>query len=139
MVPTAADWPWSSYLATVEHSEEPACFVTNWLLANFSQNKPEAIERYKQFVAQGLCGPSIWLSLHKQIYLGNSAFIEEVQSLINENQPLSEIPSTQIKPVPDSLDNYRAKNQDRNTAICMAYQSGGYTLKEVATYFALHY
>jgi putative transposase len=139
MVRSAADWPWSSYLATVENSKGPDCLVTNWLLANFSQNKPEAIERYKAFVAEGLGEPSIWSSLHKQIYLGNSAFVEEVQSLINENQPLSEIPSSQIKPVPDSLDNYRAKNQDRNTAICLAYQSGGYTLKEIATYFSLHY
>jgi hypothetical protein len=45
MVPSAADWPWSSYLATVEHSKGPACLVTNWLLENFSQNKPEAIKR----------------------------------------------------------------------------------------------
>ena len=85
--------------------------MTNWLLANFSQNKPEAIERYKAFVDEGLGGPSIWSSLHKQIYLGNSAFVEEEQSLLNENQPLSENPSTQIKPVPVSLDNYCKKSR----------------------------
>jgi len=139
MVTCAADWPWSSYLATVEHSKGPACLVTDWLLANFSKNKHEAIERYKQFVAQGTGGPSIWSSLHKQIYLGDQKFIDTLQSLIDEDQALSEIPSAQRKPTPDTLDHYLATSQDRNTAICKAYQSGGYTLKEIGDYFALHY
>ncbi|MFQ3220579.1 MAG: hypothetical protein ACI96W_002950 [Paraglaciecola sp.] len=50
MVLYSADWPWSSYLAT------------NWLMANFSQNKPEAIERFKHFVAEGVGELLIWSS-----------------------------------------------------------------------------
>jgi len=57
MVPLAADWPWSSYLSTAGQSKGPACFHTDWLLANFDQNKAEAIERYKQFIAQGKSQP----------------------------------------------------------------------------------
>jgi putative transposase len=62
-----------------------------------------------------------------------------MQHLINEDQELSEIPSVQRKPTPDTLDYYLATSEDRNTAICKAYQSGGYTLKELGDYFKLHY
>jgi hypothetical protein len=62
-----------------------------------------------------------------------------MQRLIDEDQELSEIPSAQIKPTADTLDYFLATSQDRNTAICKAYQSGGYTLKELGNYFTLHY
>jgi len=139
MVPLAADWPWSSYLSTAGQSKGPACLHTDWLLANFAQNKAEAIKRYKQFIAQGKGQPSLWSSLRKQIYLGDQQFIDNMQRLIDEDQELSEIPSAQRKPIPDTLDNYLASSQDRNTAICKAYQSGGYTLKQLGDYFTLHY
>ena len=62
-----------------------------------------------------------------------------MQRLIHENQKLSEIPSAQRKPTPDTLDYYLATSEDRNTAICKAYQSGGYTQKQIANYVGLHY
>jgi putative transposase len=125
-------------LSTAGQSKGPACLHTDWLLANFAQNKAEAIERYKQFTAQGKGQTSIWSSLRKQIYLGDQQFIDNVQRLIDEGQELSEFPSAQRKPVHDTLDNYLASSQDRDTAICKAYQSGGYTLKGLGYYFTLH-
>jgi hypothetical protein len=109
-----------------------------WLLANFAQNKAEANECYKQFIAQGKDQPPIWSSLRKQICLGDQQFIDNMQRLIDEGQQLSEIPSAQRKPTPDTLDYYLATSEDRNTAICKAYQSGGYTLKQLCDYFTLH-
>ena len=108
-------------------------------MANLAQNKAEAIERYKQFIAQGKGQPPLWSSLRKQIYLGDQQFIDNMQRLIDEGHELSEFPSAQRKPVHDTLDNYLASSQDRETAICKAYQSGGYTLKELGDYFTLHY
>jgi REP element-mobilizing transposase RayT len=139
MVPLAADWQWSSYLSTAGHIKGPACLHTDWLLANFAQNKAEAIERYKQFIAQGLGQPTLWSSLRKQIYLGDQQFIDSMQRLIDEDKELSEIPSAQRKPTAATLGEYLATSPDRNTAICKAYQSGGYTLKALGDYFTLHY
>jgi putative transposase len=139
MVPLAGDWPWSSYLSTAGQIKGPACLHTNWLLANFAQNKAEAIARYKQFIAQGKGQPSLWSSLRKQIYLGDQKFIDNMQRLIDEDQELSEVPEAQRKPTPDTLDYYLATCEDRNSAICKAYQSGGYTLKQLGDYFNLHY
>ena len=62
-----------------------------------------------------------------------------MQRLIDEDQELSEIPSAQRKSVPDTLDDYLATSEDRNTVICKAYQSGGYSLKQLGDYFTLHY
>ena len=125
MVPLAADWPWSSYLTTAGQTKGPACSHIDWLLAHFAQNKAEAIARYKQFIAQGKGHPSLWSSLRKQISLGD--------------QKLGEVPAAQRKSVQDTLDYYLATSQDRITAICRAYQSGGYTLKQLGDYFTLHY
>ena len=139
MVTSVADWPWSSYLATVGKNKGPACLYTNWLLANFAKNRKEAIEIYKLFVKRGKDSSSIWSSLHKQIYLGSQKFVNSLQAMVNEKHNLSDISSAQRKPIPETLDYYFTTNQDRNEAICMAYQSGGYTLKVVGDHCALHY
>jgi hypothetical protein len=62
-----------------------------------------------------------------------------MQHLIDKDQQLSEIPAAKRKPTPDTLDYYLATSEDRNTAICKAYQSRGYTLKELGDYFTVHY
>ena len=62
-----------------------------------------------------------------------------MQSLVDGNKDLSEIPSSQARPRPKALSEYKRFGKDRNTAIVQAYQSGGYTLKEIAEYFGLHY
>jgi DNA-binding MarR family transcriptional regulator len=92
-----------------------------------------------KFVIDGMNRPSVWADLKHQIYLGDGHFINSVQSLIDANKDLSEIPSTQARPRPKQLHEYLSLENNRNQAIARAYQSGGYTLKEIATYFNLHY
>jgi len=41
--------------------------------------------------------------------------------------------------VPKELSYYAKKYKMRNDAIISAYESGGYSLKEVGDYFKLHY
>lgn len=62
-----------------------------------------------------------------------------MQMLIDKGKNLSEIPSPQARPQPKPLREYLNLEKDRNRAITRAYQSGGYTLKEIAGYFNLHY
>ena len=82
---------------------------------------------------------SIWSDLKQQIYLGDDQFIERVQSLIHADKDLSEIPAAQSRPRPSPIHEYLSQEKDRNRAIAKAYQSGGYTLREIANYFNLHY
>jgi len=71
--------------------------------------------------------------------LGDEHFIEQMNALINGDKDLSEVPSSQRRLLPKRLDEYKAMASTRNQAIKLAYQSGGYSMKEIADYFGLHY
>jgi DNA-binding NarL/FixJ family response regulator len=139
MVRWAQEWPWSSFRATVGLVKNPDWLQDDWLLSVFGKNKSDAIEKYMEFVIDGMNLPSIWVDLKQQIYLGDKGFIEQMQLLSDVNKDLSEIPSPQARPRPKQIHEYLSLEKDRNRAIAQAYQSGGYTLKEIADYFNLHY
>ena len=139
MVRSAKEWPWSSYRATVGQSAPPKCLNVEWLLSSFAKRKSTAIEKYKQFVSQGKGQSSPWHSLKNQIFLGEASFMEKMQMLIDGAKDLDEVPSSQRRAMPKTLSDYELMAKTRNRAICMAYKSGGYTLKEIGDYFNLHY
>jgi putative transposase len=139
MARAAKDWPWSSYRATTGQVQGLECVNTDGLLAAFGKRKSTAIEQYKVFVAEGKGEPSPWAKLRHQVYLGSPPFVEKMQSLIDGDKELSEIPSSQRRSLPRTLVDYKLSNADRNTAICKAYQSGGYTSKAIGEHFDLHY
>jgi len=62
-----------------------------------------------------------------------------VQANINSEPDLSEIPARQRRAMPKSIEYYARKYKDRDDAIRAAYQTGGYSLKELGIYFDLHY
>jgi len=139
MVGSAEEWPWSSYLATVEQQAKPSWLNTEWLLAGFGQQKSKAIEAYKCFVSAGKGQPSPWEQLKNQIFLGDEKFVGSMQGLINVDKQLSKIPISQRRAMPKALFYYAEKYEIRNEAIISAYASGGYSLKEIGDYFDLHY
>lgn len=139
MTRSARDWPWSSYRATVGQRKGLKCLNAEWILAAFGKRKSVAIERYKIFVTEGKGQPSPWTLLQHQVYLGSEQFIEKMQSFIDEDKDLSEVPSSQRRPKPKELGYYEVTSQDRNSAIVNAYQSGGYTMKEIGCHFGVHY
>ena len=59
--------------------------------------------------------------------------------MIDGDKDLSEIPSSQRRPMPKPLDHYVNKTHSRNDAIVIAYAGGGYTLKKIRDYFGIHY
>ncbi len=138
MVRSAADWPWSSYRATVGQATV-SFLVSDWLLALFGRRKRQAIDRYRQFVEEGKGQPSPWAKLRNQVFLGSDDFVEQMQKRIDDDKELSEIPSPQRRPPAKSLRCYEEEGETRNDSIVKAYESGGYTLKEIGEYFGLHY
>jgi REP element-mobilizing transposase RayT len=139
MVRRVQDWPWSSYRATAGLTEVPDWLETTWILSAFGQRQSQAQQRYRAFVAEGKNRPSPWGQLKNQIYLGSEAFVDNLQSRLSADQDLSEIPAGQRRPVAKPLDYYARKYRDRNEAIVMAYESGGYSLKAIGEHFGLHY
>lgn len=139
MVRTANDWYWSSYRATSGHCRPHAWLNTNWIIAHFSKNLSTARERYRRFVSEGNNQPSIWEQVRNQVYIGDADYIEQIQAKITRGSDLSEIPARQRRPVPKSIEYYARKYKDRDKAMRAAYQSGGYSMKDLGRYFDLHY
>lgn len=139
MVRSAKDWRWSSYRSTTGLTSRPEWLNTDWILSNFSRKKSDAITGYRNFIAAGKGQPSPLDDLKNQIFLGDDDFVEEMQCLIDEKISLDEIPSSQKKQRLKILENYQKHATSRNEAIINAYQSGGYSMVEIANHFGLHY
>lgn len=139
LVSTAVEWPWSSYRSTLGLQAPVAGVHADWLLAAFGKQRGGAIEAYKTFVAAGKGQPSVWGQLKNQIYLGTDLFVAQMQQRIDNTETLSEIPARQRRPAARPLADYLATEPDRNAAIVRAYESGGYGLQEIGTFFGLHY
>jgi putative transposase len=134
MVRSVRDWPWSSYLATAGQISAPEFLQTDWILAAFGKRKRQAMDAYQKFIAEEKGQPSPWQALRNQVYLGSETFVDKLQKHINMDKDLDEIPSSQRRPTAMTLENYLIYYGDRNIAIFKAYQSGGYTLKEISQY-----
>jgi REP element-mobilizing transposase RayT len=141
MVKNAGHWPWSSYRAMIGDAPKPPWLQTDWILGQFSPQRTRAIEQYRRFVQAGRNAPRLWDgNLKNQIYLGSDAFVTRLQKKIEDQKHLSEIPRAQRRPVAKPLADY-AKHHATNPrrAMVQAYQTGDYSLQEIATYFGVHY
>ncbi len=83
MVQNPGDWIWSSYRAMIGEAPAFLWLEVDGLLAQFSTQRKTAIERYREFVRQGIDQASIWHDLKGQIYLGDESFVSRMQAKIS--------------------------------------------------------
>jgi REP element-mobilizing transposase RayT len=67
------------------------------------------------------------------------ASVEDMQCKISGETNLDEVPRPQKRQNPKPLKTYKNMMDCRDEAIIAAYRSGGYSMKEIAAYFDLHY
>ncbi|UTF59277.1 transposase [Gilvimarinus sp. DA14] len=139
MVRKAQQWRWSSYRATAGFEPVKPWLNVDWLLSSFARRRKTACERYQRFVEEGKGQPSPWESLKNQVFLGSEAFVEQMQTLLDSDKSLDEVPSSQRRPFAKPLSDYARSAESRNEAIVATWLSGGYKMKEIAEYFGLHY
>ena len=139
MVRSAKDWPWSSYRATAGLKEAHPCLETDWVLSGFGKQKHKAKEGYRRFIKEGKHQQSPWESLKNQIYLGSDEFVEDMQSKLDPEHSLQDIPKCQKQPPPRPLNQYQDQYIERNRAMAEAYLSGHYSLRQVGEYFGVSY
>ena len=132
-------WKWSSYRATTGREPVPQWLSVDHLLSQFGKQRKTAIRKYEAFVVAGLKNEPIWSELNNQIYLGDSAFIEKVQTHLSVEHKDIQIPKVQKRAKPKSLDYYEKQASNRNEALVQAYASGGYSYQELGCYFDLHF
>ena len=139
MVRHSKDWPWSSYRATAGFAAAEPCLTTDWVLAGFAKTKRTAQERYRNFVQAGKGLPSPWTQLKNQIYLGDDAFIEDMQCQLDPEQSLKDIPKKQKQAPVKPLAWFESRYTSRDERMAQAYLSGHYTLEEVGEHFGVSY
>jgi putative transposase len=140
MVKDAAEWPWSNYRATIGQARPMKSLQVDWLLRQFGSDRAQAIVRYRNFVRAGIGLPPVWGELKHQIFLGEKAFVERLQSQIQtESGDLKEIPKVQRKPVGRPLSGYVEAFPDVKDGMRKAYESGDYTMRQIADAFGVHY
>ena len=132
-------WEWSSYNAMTGEVPALLWLESNWILLQFSRQRKRAIEKYIDFVREGVSLPSVWDHLKNQIFLGSDKFVNNKLEHISNKEAFSEVPNLQKRKLPKPLEFYDKKYDDQKIAILNAYLSGGYTLKEIGNYFGKHY
>ena len=139
MVEHPEEWHWSSYLYTLGQIRAPDWLAVDQTLLLFGQSRQRACERFIHFVASGY-GLDVWCKLSDQIFLGGESFVKEQKKRIAELQlDLNEVPHKQARSVCKDLQFYELNHSDRPQAMAAAYQSGGYTMAEIADHFGVHY
>jgi hypothetical protein len=139
IVRDAGDWPWSSYRAMVGQAPTPAWLETDWLLGQFAQQRARAQSGYAEFVRQGIGQPSVWEGLRNQVFLGSEAFAQRHCIRSKPTERLREVPRAQRRPLASSLAEFARRYPVRHEAMARAFQTGAYSMQEIADYFGVHY
>jgi len=139
MVKKSADWPWSSYRASVGLEQPAPWLAVDGLLAQFAKRRSLAQQRYAQFVAEGVKASSPWLSLKGQVFLGDDQFVQRMQAHLQSGRDDVQIPFAQRRAPPAPLEEIERCASDRNSAILAAYVTGGYSYQQLADYFGVHF
>jgi REP element-mobilizing transposase RayT len=139
MVSDAGDWPWSSYRAMIGQQPAPAWLETDWLLGQFGDVRSRARASYAAFVRQGIGQPSVWEGLRHQVFLGSDSFVQRHCTPSKPLERLREVPRAQRRPLAKPLSDFAGRYPVRREAMARAYQTGVYSMQEIADYFGVHY
>jgi REP element-mobilizing transposase RayT len=140
MVGQAGDWPWSSYRAMMGLTAPPTWLETDWVLGQFATDRADAQTGFAGFVAVGVGQPSPWTELRHQIFLGSDAFVERaVRDARLSSGDLREVPRAQRRTMARSLEWFERDFPNRREAMARAFETGAYTMQEIAGYFHVHY
>jgi hypothetical protein len=139
MVGDLNDYAWSSYRAMIGYYETGEWLAVNWMLSQFSKQKKRAIEKYRQFVIEGVGESSPLDKLQGQLVLGSDEFVTRAFSKLpkEKQKDLSEIPKKQRRKVYALSTYFKQDGEDK--AIADAYYSGGYSQREIGNYVGCHY
>jgi REP element-mobilizing transposase RayT len=137
LVNTPLQWRWSSYRAMMGKVATPKWLAVDSLMSQFGKDRKEARHSYRKFVRDGI-GQYIWEGLRQQIFLGDDAFVEKMQSRAQLSGDTSAISRVQRRSPPPPLAEIVASHSERNAAIVAAYTTGVYSYREIAEYFGIH-
>ncbi|WP_232222182.1 helix-turn-helix domain-containing protein [Thioalkalivibrio paradoxus] len=137
-VERVSDWRWSSLAATIGRQAAPPWLDTGWLADHFGDNTDAARAAFLSFLEQGLSASDLTGTRRAPVVLGSSAFLTAVRNGFSSGPDFSEVPRIHRKALTPSWEEYE-RIPDRRRAMAEAYLSGGYTMREIAERFGVHY
>ena len=141
MVRSARHWPWSSYRATAGQEEPVSLLTTDWILAQFGDDRKRAAANYRKFVQKGR-GVCVWDQLRGGILLGSEDFVGNLTPQLHDSALQKEIPQRERFVARPSLEGIFAgcsTKDARNAGIYKAVRVHGYRLSELQDCLGLHY
>lgn len=143
MVKKPEEWRWSSYRVTVGKEKIPEFLRVDWILSHFGRRSKGTIEKYMEYVMEGIGKESPFMDLKSRIILGSEKFIEKFQNIIKGKEDIKEIPRIQRYAYrPSIVDIFKGKAKDKKKKdmfIHDAYRLYGYRMNEIADYLKVHY
>jgi putative transposase len=133
MVASVREWQWSSYHYMTSDLSAPSWFETNWLLAQFGNDRAHAQNAYIM-AGRGLLSPL--RNVRHQMELGNEMLTDAVMEKPAASA-LAGIARVQRRSLALSLDDYVLQCADRDDAMAQAYASSAYSMQEIARYFGM--
>jgi len=97
MVEDVSQWRWSSYQQTISANSDVGLIVVENVLGLFSAQRDTAVQRYLQFVADGVTARP-WDGLRGQVFLGSDDFLSKNEAMLSEKEFDVSIPLTQRHP-----------------------------------------
>jgi len=136
------DYPWSSYCATAGLEKKLGFLSTDWILAQFGNDRKQVQQEYRRFVLAGLSAESPWKKLTGQCLLGKEPFLEKLLPFLQKKTGCTEIPRIQrfaLRPPLEQLFPSGQSKPHRNKAIATAHMDHGYSQQSIAAHLGLHY
>lgn len=127
-----ADWPWSSYRATVG-LDPPGFLAVDRLLAFFGNTREPARERYRAYISAHV-DAGLAMTLGRHVIHGSREFACASTGNLSPN---GEVPRRHWQPVRPSLEELLAPAT--GATIAYAYSQYGYTMSEIADHLGVHY
>lgn len=143
IVRTPSEWKWSSYNATRGVCRCPPFLDVAFLLSQFSSSQSEARAIYRNFILAGIGMDSPLKTVKHQIFLGSDSFVQEAREKVCPRDGLQNVSGIQkVAGSPGLPDLFRGEalysKKIRNERILDAFDSYGYTLREIGEHLDLH-
>ncbi|MCN4144588.1 MAG: transposase [Thiohalomonas sp.] len=131
-------WKWSSYQATAGLAEGPEWLKSDVLLNHYGKQKKCAQTAFTKAIAAMDKDFDISSSVQGQILLGSDAFVAKWKKQLASGKVMEKARQRKAKKV-KPLSDFGKRFKNIKTAMVKAYETGNYTLDQIATHFGVHY
>jgi putative transposase len=105
MVALPEEWKWSSYQARAGMIHCPEWLTIDPLLSQFGADRASQQAAWRTFVLERInCTDDLLERAVAQKYLGTAAWIDRIQTLLDEHEQCEDLPRTQVHPGRPDLD-----------------------------------